>query len=75
MTSKNTVDARKECLDDLSCQMFYDSCGKGETFYFCTDTSHLYTSGCGSILYKKGNANEKQNIFYILEDINTRTAM
>ena len=37
--------------------MFYDVCGKGNTFNLCKGTSEAIPSECGSIFYAKGNLN------------------
>ena len=47
--------ASKACSEDLQCQMFYDSRGKGELFVLCNSPAAIRTSYTGSILYvKKG---------------------
>ena len=35
--------------------MFYDRCGKGDQFKFCSGAASVVESGCGSVLYGNGN--------------------
>ena len=53
MTSENLLDAKQECSQNPKCTMFYDSCGHGYGFFFCTKMSERDSSGCGSILHIK----------------------
>ena len=55
MTSAGLDDAKRECSNDPTCSRFYHDCGtKG--YYKCSTTSPaLSPSGCGSIVYTKGN--------------------
>ena len=61
MKSRNFNDASQECDENRSCNMFFDYCGKGRDFDFCTGASREITdSSCGSILHIKehqGNLN------------------
>ena len=59
MNSTNLDDARQECKEKESCEMFYDYCGSGDHFRMCTVTSSsrppsISPSTCGSILHRKG---------------------
>ena len=62
MTSKTLDDAKRECLTDPLCNMFYKVCGDESDVRFrkCNKTAYEEESGCGEILkpstlYKKGN--------------------
>ena len=56
MKSQNLNDAKKECLDNPSCDMFYDQKGAGTDFGACGVTASIRSSSIGSILYtKRGN--------------------
>ena len=61
MKSRNLNDASQECDENKSCHMFFDYCGKGRDFDFCTGASREITdNSCGSILHIKehqGNQN------------------
>ena len=61
MKSRNLNDASQECDENKSCHMFFDYCGKGRDFDFCTGESREITdNSCGSILHIKehqGNQN------------------
>ena len=54
MTSTTLDEAIEECFDDPFCKRFYyDGC---DIKYFkCTDTAQIKDSGCGSIVYTRGN--------------------
>ena len=61
MTSKNLEEAKKDCMYDQSCHMFYQVCSYPQ-FRQCDDTAgtaYEEPSTCGiigpSCLYKKGN--------------------
>ena len=63
MMSKTLDEAKKDCLDDQSCHMFYRVCFYSE-FRQCDDiagTAYEEPSTCGAFgpshLYKKGNGN------------------
>ena len=63
MMSKNLDEAKKDCLDDQFCHMFYQVCSYSE-FRQCDDTAgtaYEEPSTCGvlgpSNLYKKGKIN------------------
>ena len=51
MSSNNKLDATQECTQNSACTMFWDRCGNGNEFYFCTDGSEIKSSPCGSFLY------------------------
>ena len=53
LTSKNLLNAKQECSQNQNCTMFYDRCGKGNEFWFCSDVSETKDSTCDSILYSK----------------------
>ena len=56
LTSQNVNDAKKECLDNPSCHMFYHMGGSGSLFRACEAKSSVKASSGGSILYtKQGN--------------------
>ena len=55
MSSNNLIDAINECGKHPSCRMFYDHCGRGDTFSFCDSAASVTGSACGSILYNNGN--------------------
>ena len=49
-------DAKRNCMRNKDCKMFYDYCGMGMEYKFCSHTSEILlnpvkSSGCGSILY------------------------
>ena len=54
MASAGLDEAKGECSNDPTCSMFYYDCGTKE-YYKCTASSDLASSGCGSIVYTKGN--------------------
>ena len=63
LVAKDLDDAKKKCLDDQSCHMFYRVCSYSR-FRKCDDaagTAYEEPSTCGllgpSTLYKKGNKN------------------
>ena len=63
MSSTNLKDAKQECEDKAACYMFYDVCGGGTEFRYCTYRSPQRTAeSCGSILYIKKN---KGNLYVI----------
>ena len=54
MTSEGLEEAKRECSNDPTCSRFYYDCGtKG--YYKCTASTDLSSSGCGSVVYTKGN--------------------
>ena len=65
MTSKTLDDAKRECLTDPLCPMFYKVCGdeSNDRFRKCNENAYEEASGCTHILnfptrstlYKKGN--------------------
>ena len=57
-------DAKKKCTEQNDCYMFYDRCGKGKEFRYCTNGAEILSSGCGSTLHKTG----KRLTFYSLLD-------
>ena len=57
MTSRNLNDAKEECKRNPSCRMFYDVCGYGNKFKFCSYTSSKESS-CGSMLFRNGKSIE-----------------
>ena len=59
MTSTTLDEAKKECMNDESCAMFYEDCAYPR-FRKCSDNVYVEESQCGeqlgpSILYTKGN--------------------
>ena len=54
MTSAGLDDAKRECSNDPTCSGFYYNC-YSKKYYKCTASSVLLSSGCGSIIYTKGN--------------------
>ena len=52
MASKNLNDAKKECSNDPSCRMFFESCGK-VSYYRCSDSASVILSVCSATLYRK----------------------
>lgn len=54
MTSSRLDEAKQECLNDPTCSRFLYSCST-QKYYKCTASSGLSFSGCGSIVYTKGN--------------------
>ena len=54
MTSAELDDAKGECSNDPYCSRFYYDCSSLK-FYKCPASSGLSSSGCGSIVYTKGN--------------------
>ena len=65
MNSKTLDDAKRECLTDPLCPMFYKVCGDegNDRFRKCNETAYEEASGCTDVvnfptrskLYKKGN--------------------
>ena len=58
-TSWKTLDeAKLECSKDPKCSMFYDPCGKGYGYIYCTHTATIHPpvqeDDCVPILYNKG---------------------
>ena len=51
MDSTNVNDAKKECVSDPSCDMFYDRKGAGSSFRACDNTASIRNSTIGAILY------------------------
>ena len=51
MSSTNINDAKKECISDPSCDMFYDRKGAGSNFRACENTASIRNSTIGAILY------------------------
>ena len=58
LDSQNLKDAKQECQKNPTCHMFYDVCGRGDTFNLCKGTAEAVPSECGSILHTKGNLNK-----------------
>ena len=52
MSSTNVNDAKKECLKDSQCYMFYDDKEAGGRFLACRSTATISADSFGSILYK-----------------------
>ena len=52
MRSTNVNDAKKECLKDDYCYMFYDEERAGGRFLACRSTATISADSFGSILYK-----------------------
>ena len=53
MISNNIKDAKKECLENPNCYMFYDAGGRGSLFRACKVTAAIEGPSSGSILYRK----------------------
>ena len=54
MTSTTLDRAKEECWGDPSCTRFYyDGCDFN--YRKCSDTAQIKDSGCGSIVYTRGN--------------------
>ena len=47
------ADAKRQCIDDPLCEMFYDAGGIHIEFRLCGEGSTIATSSVGSILYSK----------------------
>ena len=61
MTAITFSDAKTECSENVSCNMFYHFKGTGNTFYACENTASIKESTSGSILYQKqGNNSHTQ---------------
>ena len=61
MTAITFSDAKTECSENVSCNMFYDYKGTGNKFFACENTASIKESGSGSILYQKlGNNSHTQ---------------
>ena len=45
--------AKRQCSNDLSCSMFTDNAGEGDTFYLCYIGAEIKRSPRGSILHIK----------------------
>ena len=52
---KSLSEAKKKCFLDNECYAFYDNCGNGKTFRYCSKGAASKRSRCGSILYTQGN--------------------
>ena len=52
MSATNANEAKKECLKDSQCYMFYDDEGAGGRFLACRSTASISADSFGSILYK-----------------------
>ena len=46
-------EAKSACSQDINCIGFYDDCGEHENFFECNTPIDAWSSGCGSILYRK----------------------
>ena len=61
MNAKTFSDAKTECSDNVSCNMFYHFQGTGNKFFACENTAKIMESRAGSILYQKqGNNSHTQ---------------
>ena len=67
MNSTSITDAYQECQDKPSCSMFFDECGKGTDWNYCTPTGTEIQSYMN--LHKKGNANVLNDSLYIRFEI------
>ena len=54
MTSAGLDEAKRECLNDPKCSRFYYDCS-AKKYYKCLASNGQSSSGCGSIVYTKGN--------------------
>ena len=52
MTAITFSDAKTECSENVSCNMFYHFKGTGNKFYACENTASIKESTSGSILYQ-----------------------
>ena len=57
MRSKNLNDAKRECQNNESCDMFIDIYGNGKEFGVCNDIESVSNCQCSSILHRRGNEN------------------
>ena len=62
MNSTSITDAYQECQDTPSCSMFFDECGTGADWNYCTHTGTEIQSYMN--LHKKGNANVLNDSLY-----------
>ena len=65
MNSTSIIDATQECQDTPSCSMFFDECGKGTEWNYCTNTGTEIQSYMN--LHKKGNDNVLNDALYTTE--------
>ena len=56
--------AKRKCVEENDCYMFYDRCGNGNEFMYCSHGAEIIPSGCGSLLYQTG----KRLTFYNVID-------
>ena len=45
-------EAKEGCMNNSRCSMFYDRCGRGNEFMYCSHSVNTINSGCGSILHE-----------------------
>ena len=62
-------------MEDASCTMIEDNCGKGKKFLVCDTRTSIEPSGCGGIVYIKKIihntcTNSKRYSFYIIFKFN-----
>ena len=56
MNAETLSGAKTECLDNPSCDMFFNYEIKGNEFFACENTASIEESTFGSVLYQnKGN--------------------
>ena len=48
-------EAEQKCSEAQDCYMFWDHCGEGKEFFYCSDEGWLESSSCGTILYTPVN--------------------
>ena len=52
---KSLSEAKQKCSEDDGCYEFYDRCGNGNEYKYCSNGATSKSTGCGSILYTPGN--------------------
>ena len=52
MTAITFSDAKTECSENVSCNMFYDYKGTGNEFFACENTASIKESTFGTVLYQ-----------------------
>ena len=54
--------AIEECTQNSTCAMYFDECGKGNTFFACTNGSEIKQSFCNSVLYIKPTGGNSKHV-------------
>ena len=56
------MEAAQGCSQNPTCSMYFDRCGNGTAYKYCSGSAKTKSSACGSMLYSKGNVSYFYNL-------------